>query len=120
MDINAVKKAVARYEQIGGAKINFDKCEGLQLGSWRVAFPCQGLSAGVMDTSASLGCGSGLGSNLSKIGRRYKFPGGYLASKVVVLKVRGGGVRYVHLPLDPLPLVCTSTESSDGTSIIPL
>ena len=29
----AVKKAVARYEQIARAKINFDKSEGLRLGS---------------------------------------------------------------------------------------
>ena len=28
LDIKAVKKAVARYKQIGWAKINFDKNEG--------------------------------------------------------------------------------------------
>ena len=29
LNIKAVKKVVARYEQIAGAKINFDKSEGL-------------------------------------------------------------------------------------------
>ena len=35
LDIKAVKKAVGEYERIAGAKVNFDKSEGLQLGSWR-------------------------------------------------------------------------------------
>ncbi len=29
-DIDAVKKAIVRYEQIAGSKINFDKSEGLE------------------------------------------------------------------------------------------
>ena len=33
--IKAVKKAFGEYEQIAGAKVNFDKSEGLQLGAWR-------------------------------------------------------------------------------------
>ena len=32
-------KAVMRYEQISGAKINFDKSEGLRLGAWRDGVP---------------------------------------------------------------------------------
>ena len=36
-----------------------------------------------------------------------KNAGGYLASKVVVLKGKGGGERRLHLPLDLLPAVCT-------------
>ena len=28
-------KAVKRYEEVAGAKINFDKSEGLPLGAWR-------------------------------------------------------------------------------------
>ena len=32
-DILAVKKAVQRYEEVAGAKNNFDKSEGLRLGS---------------------------------------------------------------------------------------
>ena len=35
LDIKAVKKAVASYEQIAGPKIIFDKIEGLKLGAWR-------------------------------------------------------------------------------------
>ena len=35
LDIEAVKKAVGEYERIAGAKVNFDKSEGLRLGSWR-------------------------------------------------------------------------------------
>ena len=38
-DIKAVKKAVARYEQIARARINFDKSEGLRLGAWRGDVP---------------------------------------------------------------------------------
>ena len=33
-DIEVVKKAVAKYEGIAGAKVNFDKSEGLRLGAW--------------------------------------------------------------------------------------
>ena len=33
LDVEAVKKAVAEYTQIAGAKVNFDKSEGLQLGA---------------------------------------------------------------------------------------
>ena len=35
LDIKAVKKAVGEYERITGAKVNFDKIEGLRLGAWR-------------------------------------------------------------------------------------
>ena len=30
-----MKKAVERYEEIAGVKINFDKSEGLRFGAWR-------------------------------------------------------------------------------------
>ena len=42
LDIKAVKKAVARYEQIVRAKINFDKTKSLQLGAWRGGVPLPG------------------------------------------------------------------------------
>ena len=35
LDIKAVKKAVSEYERVAGAKVNFDKSEGLRLGAWR-------------------------------------------------------------------------------------
>ena len=35
LDIKAVKKAIGEYEQIAGAKVNFDKSKGLLLDAWR-------------------------------------------------------------------------------------
>ena len=35
LDIKAVKKAVGEYERRVGAKVNFDKSEGLRLSAWR-------------------------------------------------------------------------------------
>ena len=35
LDTKAVKEAVVEYERIAGAKVNFDKNEGLRLGAWR-------------------------------------------------------------------------------------
>ena len=35
LDIEAVKEAVVEYERVAGAKVNFDKSEGLRLGAWR-------------------------------------------------------------------------------------
>ena len=42
LDILAVKKAVERYEEVAGAKINFDKSEGVRLGAWRGGVPLPG------------------------------------------------------------------------------
>ena len=42
-DIVAVKEAVPRYEKVAGAKVNFDKTEGLGLVSWRGSVPLPGL-----------------------------------------------------------------------------
>ena len=42
LDIKAVKKVVARFEQIAGAKINFDKREGLLRGFWTYGDPQPG------------------------------------------------------------------------------
>ena len=41
-DILVVKEAVARYEKVAGAKVNFDKGEGLRLGAWRGSVPLPG------------------------------------------------------------------------------
>ena len=38
-DIVAVKEAVARYEKVAGANVNFDKSEGLWLGAWWGSVP---------------------------------------------------------------------------------
>ena len=86
LDIKAVKKAVARYEQIAGAKINFDKSEGLQQGAGRgsvhlpeVAFLLEwwtrlhprGVVRARVPTGAKLVGSTG--------------PSGYLASKALVV-----------------------------------
>ena len=42
LDILAVKMAVARYKQVAGAKVNFDKSEGLRLGVWKRSVPLPG------------------------------------------------------------------------------
>ena len=34
-----MKEAVARYKKVAGAKVNFDKSEGLRLGAWRGSVP---------------------------------------------------------------------------------
>ena len=41
-DILAVKEAVARYEKVAGAKVNFDKSKGFRLGAWRGSVPLPG------------------------------------------------------------------------------
>ena len=41
-DILAVNEAVASYEKVAGAKVNFDKSEGLWLGTWRGSVPLPG------------------------------------------------------------------------------
>ena len=35
LDLKAVKEPVVEYERITGAKVNFDKSEGLRFGAWR-------------------------------------------------------------------------------------
>ena len=72
LDILAMKMAVARYEKVARAKVNFDKSEGLRFGAWGGGeVPCQGPFAGVTVPSASLGCGSGPASSWSEIGWKY-------------------------------------------------
>ena len=68
LDIKAVKKAVGEYERIAGAKVNFDKSKGLQLGTWRGS-----------DTHPGLFCWSdgpvrilGVWFGPERIGRKYK------------------------------------------------
>ena len=70
--IKAVKEAVGEYKRIAGAKVNFDKSEGLRLGAWRGSDTLPGPSAGATDPSASSRYGSDPTSNWSEIGRKYK------------------------------------------------
>ena len=71
VDILADKKAVERYEKVAGAKVNFEKSQGLRLGAWRGASPYQGPSTGVTDPSASSGCGSDQTFSWREIGCKY-------------------------------------------------
>ena len=105
LNILAVKKAVEKYEEVAGAKINFEV--GRQEGwhphgwviplEWRTRLHPQGVVRTRPPAGAKLVGGKGPGRSTS----------GYLASKAVVLKVQCGGEHSVHLPLDPLTLVCT-------------
>ena len=99
LDIKAVKKAISEYERIAGAKVNFDKSEGLRLGAWRGNNTLPGpfrwsdgpvrILGGVVRARPPTGA---------------KLVGNTLAFKEVVLKGQGGGVRRVRLPFDPLPI----------------
>ena len=117
-DIKAVKKCHLPKSILIRAKV----C-GWVLGG--VAFPCQDSSAGVTNPSASSVCGSGRlpsGAKLVEDTSDGRSAGGYLASKTFVLKGPGGGARRLHLPLDPLPLVRTSSAkgSPAGANTISL
>ena len=72
LDIKAVKKAVARYEQIAGPISILIRAKFCIWVPGEVALPYLDLSVGVTDLSASSGCGLGPASNWSEIGRRYK------------------------------------------------
>ena len=70
-DIEAVKEAVVEYEQIAGAKVNFDKSEGLRLGAWRGSNTLPGPFRWSDGPIRILGCGLGPTYNWSEIGRKY-------------------------------------------------
>ena len=93
LDISTVKKAVTEYERIAGAKISFDKSEGLWLGAWTGSNTLPG------PFSLSDGPVRILGAKLVGCRGQGRCPGGYLASKEVVLKGQGGSVCRVHLSL---------------------
>ena len=74
----------------------------------KVAFPCQGLSTEVADPSASSGVARARAPTGAKfVGIQAKVD--ILTSKAIVFKGQSEVVRRVRLPLDPLPLVCTSS-----------
>ena len=95
-DISAVKEAVAGYERIARAKINFDKNRGLWLGAWRGDFPLPGPFRWSDGPIRILGVWFWPDLQLEKlVGSTGK--GKYLASMAFVLKGQGGGVHHVHL-----------------------
>ena len=106
------ERGVVEYERIAGAKVNFDKSEGLQLGAWWASNTLPGPFRVKWWTVRILGVWFGPDLQLGRIGRKYKprwmlrwesgFQGG-------CLKGQGGGVCHVRLPSDPLPIGCTSS-----------
>ena len=110
LDIKAVKKAVGVYERIAGAKVNFDKSEGLRLGFLRGSNTLPGTFRWSDGPVRILGVWFGpdlqLERNWSEV---QAMVNAQVAFKEVVLKGQGGGVRRVRLPLDPLPIGCTSS-----------
>ena len=102
LDIEVVKKAVGEYGWIAGAKVNFDKSEGLRLGAWRGSDTLQGPFRWSDRPVRILGVW--FGPDL-----QYERNWSEVQAKEVVLKGQGGGVRRVRLPLDPLLIGCTSS-----------
>ena len=111
LDILAMKKAVVKYKQIAGAKINFDKSEGLCLKGWCFsarAFPLEQWTH--PHPRGLVWAGALTGAKLVGSTDQCRCPGGYLASKAFALKGQGRGVRHVHLPHDPLLIVLPLTS----------
>ena len=130
-----MKEAVVEYKRIAGAKVNFDKSEGLRLGAWRGSNTLPGPFRWSDGPIRILGVWFGpdlqhcnntpqtmTGAKLVGSSNQGECSGGNLAFKEVVLKGQGGGVRHVRLPPDPLPIGCTSSAlgTSVGTATIPL
>ena len=112
LDIKAVKATVTRYEQIGRANINFDKSEGLRLGAWRGGVLLTGpfrWSNACPHPQGEIRDWPPTGAKLFGSTGQGRCPGGYLASKDVVLRGQVGFLSRVHLSLDLLPFVCTSS-----------
>ena len=113
LDIKAVKEAVVEYERIAGAKVNFDKSEGLRLGAWRgsntLPGPFRWSDGPVRILGGVVRARPPTGAKLVGSTNQGECSGGNLAFKEVVLKGQGGGVRHVRLPSDPLPIGCTSS-----------
>ena len=97
-NIAVVKAAVTEYKRIPGAKVNFEKSEGLWLGAWT--------GTDTLPRPISiLGVWSGLGlqleRNWSKVQAKVDTQLGIRLQKEVVLKRQGGGMHLVHLLLAP-------------------
>ena len=114
MDILAVKKAVERYKKVTGAKVIFDKSEGLQLCACKSGAPLPWPFRWSDGPIRFLGVWFWLGLQLernwlevrAKVETQVGVPG---------FKGQGGGMCRVHLPFDSLLSVCTlSTKGSSG------
>ena len=84
-----MKKVVERYEEVSGAKINFDKSECLRSGTWRSGVPLQEpfhWRDGPVHIFRVVRARPPAGEKLVGGTSQGKSAGGYLASKVIVLK----------------------------------
>ena len=95
------EKVVARNEETAGALINFNKSEGLRLGAWRSGVLLPGTFHLSDEPICILKVWYGLGLQLERNWWKYM----YMTSKAFILKEMVGGVRCVHLLLNPLQAV---------------
>ena len=109
LDMKAVKRVVSEHEQIAGATVNFDKSEGLRLGAWRGSNTLPGPFRWSDGPVCILGVWFGPDLQLEQNWLEVQAKVNALAFKEVVLKGKGGGVRRVRLPVDTLPIGCTSS-----------
>lgn len=97
-DIEAVLKALDRYEKMTGAKINRDKSSGLWLGAWKgVDIPGP---FGWTDGPLRI-LGVWFGPDLELETNWYR--------RRLSVKFFDGGVCYIHFPDFPLSIVRTSS-----------
>ena len=109
-DIEAVKEAVDEYERIAGAKVNFDKSEGLRLGAWMgsntLPGPFRWSDGPIRILRVWFGPDLQLERNWSEVHAKVNAQVGVWLSRRLSLKGRAEACR-VRLPLDPLPIGCT-------------
>ena len=113
LDIKAVKKAVSEYERIAGAKVNFDKSEGLRLGAWRgsntLLGPFRWSDGPVRILGVWFGPGLQLERNWSEVQAKVNAQVGIWLSRRLSLKGRAEACAVYVFPFDPLPISCTSS-----------
>ena len=110
-EIVAVKEALARYEQITGAKINLEKSKGLRLGAWtgsdKLPGPFRWSDGPIKILGVWFGPDLQVEKNWSEVQAKVEarirrwFPRR--------LSLKGRGLCHLHFPPDPLPYVCTSS-----------
>ena len=113
LDIEAVKEAVVEYERIAGAKVNFDKSEGLRLGAWRgsntLPGPFRWSDGPIRILGVWFGPDLQLERNWSEVQANVNAQVGIWLSRRLSLKGRVEACEHVRLPSDPLPIDCTSS-----------
>ena len=103
LDIEAVKEVVCEYERIAGAKVNFDKSEGLQLGAWTGSNTLPGLFPWSDGSIRIFGVWFGpdlqLERNWSEVHAKVNAQVGIWLSVRLSLKGRGEGCAVYVFPL---------------------